>query len=246
MKILGVIPARFKSTRFPGKPLADIHGRPMVARVYERAAVVSEFSQVVVATDDQRIVEACAQYGIPTVMTSDRHPTGTDRLAEVAEKIPADLYVNIQGDEPTLAPETIRAAIRPFQGPERPDFEVSNLMTPIRKQTDLMDNTVPKVVANAKGDAVYLSRLPVPYPKETKGVVYYKQVCVYGFTPAALRAFATHEMGPLEWAEGIELLRFIENGIKVRMIVVDQDTVAVDTPSDLETVRELTRAWWSA
>ncbi|KMY68328.1 spore coat biosynthesis protein F [Desulfocarbo indianensis] len=246
MNILGVIPARYKSTRFPGKPLADIHGRPMVARVYERAAAVGELSKVVVATDDQRIEKACADLGIPTVITSDRHPTGTDRLAEVADKIAADLYVNIQGDEPTLEPDTIRAAIKPFQESERPDFEVSNLMTPIRKQTDLMDSTVPKVVANARGDAVYLSRLPVPYPKETKGVVYYKQVCVYGFTPAALRAFAGQTMGPLEWAEGIELLRFIENGIKVRMIVVDQDTVAVDTPSDLETVREVTRSWWGA
>ena len=239
MKILGVIPARYRSTRFPGKPLADIHGRPMVARVYDQAILVDAFAQVLVATDDTRIESACKELGIPTLLTRADHNTGTDRLAEVAQRVPADLYVNIQGDEPMLEPSTIIAAIEPFLGAEVPEFDVTNLMTPIRRMSDLMDSTVPKVVVNDQGDAIYLSRLPIPYPKDDHDITYYKQVCVYGFRPHALAHFAELPQGPSERAEGIELLRFIEHGIKVRMILVEQDTVAVDTPSDLEMVRKL-------
>ena len=211
----------------------------MVARVFERAVRLKEFDEVTVATDDERIEAACRKLDIPTVMTRGDHPTGTDRLAEVAQRLPADLYVNIQGDEPMLAPETILAAIRPFLEETSPGFEVSNLMTRIRNQTDLMDATVPKVVVDVNSDAVYLSRLPVPYPKDSRQISYYKQVCVYGFTPHALAAFARLEQGPLEQAEGVELLRYLEHGVKVRMVEVEQDTVAVDTPADLEVVRRL-------
>lgn len=244
MKVLGIIPARYKSSRFPGKPLADIHGLPMVARVHQRAAAVPEFDQVLVATDDERIAQACARHSIEVVMTRGDHATGTDRLAEVARKIPADLYVNIQGDEPMLAPQTIQAAIRPFLEKEKPGFEVSNLMAVVRNQTDLMDSTVPKVAVDVNSDAVYLSRLPIPYPKDSRRITYFKQVCVYGFTPQSLELFARTPQGPLEQAEGIELLRFIEHGMKVRMIPVEQDTVAVDTPADLKAVLELTQAEW--
>jgi 3-deoxy-manno-octulosonate cytidylyltransferase (CMP-KDO synthetase) len=217
----------------------DIHGKPMVVRVHERAARVAELTRVVVATDDERIAAACAEHGVETVMTRGDHATGTDRLAEVAEKVPADLYVNIQGDEPTLEPATIRAAVEPFLAAASPGFEVTNLMCRVRNQTDLMDSTVPKVVVDKAGDAVYLSRLPIPYPKDSRDITYYKQVCVYAFTPKALAEFARLEQGPLEEAEGIELLRYLEAGIKVRFAEVAQDTVAVDTPADLEVVRRL-------
>ena len=239
MKIVGVIPARYKSSRFPGKPLADIHGRPMVARVYDRARSVADFDQVLVATDDTQIESACAALGIPTVITSDRHPTGTDRLAEVATRVPADLYVNIQGDEPMVRPSSISAAIAPFLESRALDYEVTNLMTPIRRSPDIIDSTVPKVVVNDEGYAVYLSRSPIPYPKDNHQYVYQRQVCVYGFTPSALAAFARLKPGPSERAEGIELLRFIEHGIPVKFIEVDDDSVAVDTPSDLDTVRRM-------
>jgi len=237
MRILCVIPARYKSSRFPGKPLVDIHGKPMIVRVFEKAAQVRQFSEVVVATDDERIAAACAEHGVATVMTSGDHVTGTDRVGEVARKVEADLYVNVQGDEPMIAPETIEAAIAPFE--QGRDVAVTNLMTRIQRQTDLLDSTVPKVVVNARGEAVYLSRQPVPYPKEVEGLVYYKQVCVYGFTPQALEMFCSTGKGPAERAEDIELLRFIENRMIVQMIEVPQDTVAVDTPSDLEHVRAL-------
>lgn len=239
MKIVGIIPARYKSSRFPGKPLADIHGKPMVARVHERAKSVTEFQEVYVATDDEQIEAACSDLGIATVMTRPDHPTGTDRLAEVATRVPADLYVNIQGDEPMVRPSSIVAAIAPFLESKKLDYEVTNLMTPIVRSPDIIDSTVPKVVVNDDGYAVYLSRSPIPYPKDNHGYVYRRQVCVYGFTPSALAAFATLKPGPSERAEGIELLRFIEHGIPVKFIEVDDDSVAVDTPSDLETVRRM-------
>ncbi len=237
MKIIGVIPARYASSRYPGKPLADLGGKPMIWWVYQRASEVKDFKEVLVATDDDRIYSECQRLGMKVIMTSDSHPTGTDRVGEVAGKIPADLYVNIQGDEPLIAPGTIRRAIEPFY--EDNNIMVTNLMTEVKRQTDLIDSTVPKVVVNTKGEAVYLSRLPVPYPKNTDGLKYYKQICVYGFTPMALEDFCRFSKGPSERAEDIELLRFIENGIRVKMVEVDQDTVAVDTPSDLKLVRNL-------
>lgn len=239
MDILGVIPARTRSTRFPGKPLADIWGRPMVARVYDQVAKVSAFSQVMVATEDSKIKEVCDQLDIPCVMTRDDHDTGTDRVAEVAKMVSADLYVNIQGDEPLLEPDTIELAIQPFLDTSS-SVEITNLMTPIQQMAQLLDSTVPKVVVNNNSDAIFLSRSPIPYPKgDQDNTVFYKQVCVYGFSPAALEQFSRFPQGPSERAEGIELLRFIENGIRPRMLITDQDTVAVDTPNDLEVVRKI-------
>lgn len=237
MKIIGVIPARYASSRFPGKPLADIHGKPMIWWVHRQASKVPDFDSVYVATDNKQIFSECQRLGIHAIMTEDNHPTGTDRLGEVAGHIEADLYVNIQGDEPLVAPETIVRAIEPFIADK--ELEVINLMTEIKRQTDLINPTVPKVVVNSKNEAVYLSRLPVPYPKESEGLKYYKQVCVYCFTLKALELFCKHSKGPAERAEDIELLRFIENGISVQMVEVAQDTVAVDTPSDLKLVRKL-------
>jgi len=242
MRILGVIPARYRSSRFPGKPLVDIDGRPMIARVYDRAVQAPELDRVVVATDDARIEAACSALDIPVIMTRDDHRTGTDRVAEVAEREAADLYVNIQGDEPLIDPNSISAATAPFLEDEARAFEVTNLMTPVRRMSDLSDNTVPKVVVNGRGDAVYLSRLPIPYPKDNRDYDYYKQVCVYTFTPEALRRFTELSSGPSERAEGIEVLRFIEHGITVRMVMVEDDTVAVDTPGDVELVLQRLRA----
>jgi len=237
MKIIGVIPARYASSRFPGKPLATIHGKPMIWWVYKQASKVKDFQAVYVATDDERISSECRVHKMDFVMTADTHATGTDRVGEVAEQMEADLYVNIQGDEPLISPETIISAIEPFH--EEREIEVTNLMTEVKRHSDLIDTTVPKVVVNSKNEAVYLSRLPVPYPKGSEGLSYYKQVCVYGFTPKALESFCGNSKGPAERAEDIELLRFIESGISVQMVEVAQDTVAVDTPSDLELVRKL-------
>ena len=239
MKVIGVIPARYRSSRFEGKPVADICGKPMIWWVYQRAQKAKLLDEVYIATDDERIERVCRESGLHVVMTSEKHPTGTDRVAEVAEKIPADLYVNIQGDEPLLEPGTIDLAVEPFLN--NPALQVTNLMTAIRDPVDVVNFTVPKVIANAKNIGVYLTRSAAPYPKGNLDYRYYKQVCVYGFRPEALRFFKNTERGRIERIEDIEILRFIENGIPVQYIEVDSDTVAVDTPNDLERVRAMIR-----
>lgn len=243
MKIVAVIPARYGSSRFEGKPLADICGRPMIEHVYRQAEKVKEISEVYVATDDDRIVSVCKDRNMRCIMTSPSHRTGTDRVGEVSEKILADVYVNIQGDEPLIEPETIRAAIVPFLELDHIGSDkimVTNLMTRIKNPVDLVNFTVPKVIASKDGRGVFLTRSAAPFPKGSLDVMYYKQVCVYGFTPAALSFFCNYGMqygkGMVEAVEDIEILRFIENGYYVKYIEVESDTIAVDTPNDLERV----------
>ena len=241
MKIVGVIPARYESSRFRGKPLADINGKPMIWWVYQQCKKVEDFNDVYVATDDPKIYDACSELGIDVIMTSTEHRTGTDRVGEVAEKIVADLYVNIQGDEPMIEPETIKAAIKPFYS--NPDLQLTNLMTKIKNPVDVVNFTIPKVITNKDGLGVYLTRATAPYPKGTLNYDYYKQVCVYGFKPDVLKFYCDYGKkygkAKVEAVEDIEILRFIENGYKVQFIEVDSDTVAVATEKDLEKVRNL-------
>lgn len=238
MKIIGVIPARYKSSRFEGKPLADICGKPMIWWVYQQCMKVDDFDEVYVATDDERIFNKCEELDIKVIMTSDTHKTGTDRIGEVARKIPADLIVNIQGDEPLLEPETIKAAIKPFY--TNPDLQISNLMTKINDPVDVVNVTVPKVITNNEGIGIFLTRAAAPCPKGSLDYSYYKQVCVYGFKPEALQFYCDYGIkygkAKIEAIEDIEILRFIENGYKVQYIEVDSNTIAVDTPNDLEKV----------
>ena len=243
MKIIGVIPARYASSRFPGKPLVDIEGKPMIWWVYSQCKKVKEIDEVYIATDSDIIAETCEALGLNVVMTSSDHKTGTDRVGEVAEKVEADLIINIQGDEPLLEPETIRAAIIPFFSQK--DLLVTNLKTKITNPIDVVNFTVPKVITNKDNVGVYLTRSTAPYPKGSLEYEYYKQVCVYGFKPEALKFFCEYGKkygkGKIEAIEDIEILRFIENGYKVQYIDVESATVAVDTPNDLEKVRELVR-----
>ena len=236
MKIIAVIPARYKSSRFEGKPLVDICGKLMIERVYLQAKKVSEFTDVYVATDDNRIYTACISKNINCIMTSDQHQTGTDRVGEVARKISADLYVNIQGDEPLIEPETIREVIMPFIENEKSTIQVTNLMTEIKEPVDLINPTVPKVITSLDGRGIYLTRSVAPFPKSNINVKYYKQVCVYGFTPEALEFYCKSPRGKIESIEDIEILRFIESGYHVKYIEVESNTIAVDTPNDLEKV----------
>ncbi|WP_028505920.1 3-deoxy-manno-octulosonate cytidylyltransferase [Ruminococcus sp. FC2018] len=241
MKIIGVIPARYKSSRFPGKPLADICGKPMIWWVYQQCKKVDDFHEVYVATDSQEIFDVCMSLNIEVIMTSESHKTGTDRIGEVARRIPADLIVNIQGDEPLLESSTIKAAIEPFYNNSH--LQVSNLMTKIKDPVDLVNCTVPKVLTNKDGIGVFLTRTTAPYPKGSIDYSYYKQVCVYGFKPEALNFYCDYGIkygkAKLEAIEDIEILRFIENGYKVQYVEVDSETVAVDTPNDLERVRTI-------
>lgn len=236
MRIVAVIPARYKSSRFEGKPLADIHGKPMIWWVYQQVKKVKQLDEVYVATDDERIEAVCNDFGMNVIMTSSSHATGTDRICEVSIKVKADIFINVQGDEPMIEPEIIIKAINPLL--EKSDLLVSNLMTKINNPVDLINNTVPKVISNKDGIGLYLTRSASPYPKGSLDISYYKQVCVYGFRPEALEFFASAERGAVEKVEDIEILRFIENGYKVQFIEVNSDTIAVDTPLDLELVRK--------
>ena len=237
MEIVGIIPARYQSSRFPGKPLAEICGKPMIYWVYSQTKKVKELNEVYVATDDKKIEEACKENNINVIMTSSKHKTGTDRIGEVARIIKADLYINIQGDEPLIEPETIRKAILPFYDDR--NLEVTNLMTKIKDPVDALNFTVPKVITNKDNIGIYLTRAMAPYPKGKIDYNFYKQVCVYGFKPDALEFFCNSERGKIESIEDIEILRFIESGYKVQYIEVESETVAVDTPNDLEKVRKI-------
>lgn len=237
MEIVGVIPARYRSSRFPGKPLVDICGKPMIWWVYQQCLKVKQINQVFVATEDQRIIDVCKNMNINVLLTSDQCATGTDRVGEVAKKIPAELYLNIQGDEPLIDPEVIACAIKPFFSD--PNLQVSNLMTKITDPIEVVNFTIPKVITNAEKIGIFLTRSPVPYPKGSISYNYYKQTCVYGFKPEALDFFCRMPRGRIETIEDIEILRFIENGYRVQYVEVDSHNVAVDTPNDLEKVRQI-------
>ena len=236
MKIIGVIPSRYESSRFPGKPLAEICGKPMIYWVYRQAVKVKEFDDVIVATDDERIADVCRQYEMNVLMTSKEHPTGTDRLGEVAKLIEADFYVNIQGDEPLIEPETIKKVVDYKM--ERPETEVINTITPIREEFEITSNTCVKVVTNSEDDGIYLSRSPIPYPKKGQEITYYKHLGLYGLSRKALLFYASEKRTKLEQIEDIEMLRFVENHINIKFVTVDSATIAVDRAEDIARVEE--------
>ena len=236
MKIIGVIPARYESSRFPGKPLADICGKPMVWWVYNRAIKVSCLDEVLVATDDARIFDTCKQYSIPVIMTDKKHRNGSERLSEVAKKVVADIYVTIQGDEPLLEAETINKVVETIL--EDDSITCATLKTPYHNPVDVINGTTPKVVADLNGDILLFTRSAVPYPKAALDYIIYKPIGVYAFRRETLVKYGELEMGPLEKAEDIELLRLVEHGYKIRIAEVASETVAVDTYKDLERVRK--------
>lgn len=237
MKIIGVIPARYKSSRFPGKPLADICGKPMIWWVYNRAKLVTRLDEVVVATDDERIVDECKKYGINAMMTSKEHRNGSERLSEVARKTDGDIYVTIQGDEPLLEPSTIEKVLDTIFS--EPDIPCATLKTAYHNPVDVINGTTPKVVTDLKGDILLFTRSPVPYPKAALDYIIYKPIGVYAFKRDMLLKYGELKMGPLEKAEEIELLRLVEHGYKIRISEVESETVAVDTYKDLERVRRV-------
>ena len=237
-KIIGLIPSRLASTRFPRKPLADILGRPMIWWTYMRAKQAKLLDELYVCTESDEIKKVCGSFGAPVIMTSDRHASGTDRLAEAATKVKGDFYVNVQGDEPMIDPRCIDVLCKYLL--DHPDVYVCNTMAEITDPMDLINPTVPKIVPTIGNRFLYGSRAPVPFPKGAIGYKFWRQVCIYGFSPAALRFFADHpEEGPVERIEGIELMRFVEHGHPLQMIPVESDNIAVDTPNDLEKVRKI-------
>jgi 3-deoxy-manno-octulosonate cytidylyltransferase (CMP-KDO synthetase) len=237
MKVVGVIPARYNSSRFKGKPLADICGKPMVWWVHRQLKMVEELAEVYVATDDIRIQNVCDEYGIKSVMTADNHRTHLDRLYEVSTKVDADFYINVNGDEPLIEVEAIRKILPEDTNPN--SFYVSNLMTDLVNPLEAVDFSKIKIATDVFGYGLYLARSPIPYPKGTYNYIYKKFVGVQCFTKSALEFCSSVKRGPLEEAEDIDEFRFLENGQKIKFIEAVATTLSVDTPKDLEKVRSI-------
>lgn len=231
-----VIPARYGSTRLPGKPLADIAGKPMVQHVYERALEVSNVHAVIIATDDERVAEAVRGFGGRSVMTSRDHLSGTDRLAEIMAHVDADIYINLQGDEPLVRPSDIEALAAGMLA----DAEVSvgTLCHPISAHEAEDPNTV-KVVLAANGNALYFSRSPIPFPRDSESASYLKHVGVYAYRRGVLAEYPSLPQPMLECAEKLEQLRLMAAGYCIRAYVVEPTGPGVDTPKCLEKVRAL-------
>jgi len=236
MKIIAIIPARYSSTRFPGKPLADICGKPMIWWVYERASQVKQFSDVFVAIDDERIRIACVELGIKYIMTRKDHPEHISRIHEVSDKIQADLYVCVNGDEPLISPVCIEQTL-PKEQPTGIYFGGA-----MRKMSDAAETFDPsriKVVVSDTGRCLYITRATAPYPKGSLMFAYNKYVGIECFTKEALDFFVNTPQANLEHIEDIDHLRFLEHGQELHFSYVDSESISVDTPKDLEKVRLL-------
>jgi 3-deoxy-manno-octulosonate cytidylyltransferase (CMP-KDO synthetase) len=234
MKIIAVIPARYQSTRFPGKPLADICGKPMLWWVYNQVRKVKQFSEVVAAIDDERLQSVCETYDIPFVMTKNNHPEHISRVHEVSEKIKADLYVCVNGDEPLISPTCIETVL------EKVDVKSNFFTGAMRKLVDpveTIDSANLKVVATETGRCVYISRIPVPFPKGTLLFKYNKYVGIECFSKEALDFFVNTPQGIVEKVEDIDHLRFLEHGKTLNFVPVESESISVDTTKDLEKVR---------
>ncbi len=247
IRTLGVIPARYASTRLPAKPLVDLLGKPMIQRVYERARMARSLDQVVVATDDERIASVVRSFGGTAIMTSPDLRSGTDRMAAVAEQMPADLYVNVQGDEPLIDPAMIDQAVRLMD--EDPSAQVGTLARRITSVDDLRSPSVVKVVMEHTGRARYFSRSPIPFVRDEPSPErwlerheFYKHIGLYVFRGEFLKTYVNLPQSKLELAEGLEQLRVIENGYAIRVGVTDLDSIPIDTPQDVERVTRLLRA----
>lgn len=245
-KILGLIPARYASTRFPGKPLADIGGKPMIQRVYERASSILEYAYV--ATDDDRIANVVRSFGGRVVMTADTHKSGTDRCAEALNKVEAELgikfhaVINIQGDEPFIEPKQIELLASAFDNEQT---EIATLVKPVDNQADLISPNKPKVVLSLEGNALYFSRQPIPYLRGVEiekwldsDIKYYNHIGMYGYRSDVLGKITKLPLGILEKTESLEQLRWLENGYSIKVLETELESLSIDTPEDLQALKD--------
>jgi 3-deoxy-manno-octulosonate cytidylyltransferase (CMP-KDO synthetase) len=239
-KVVVVIPARYGSTRLPGKPLVSLNGQPMIQRVYARAKSARRVDRVIVATDDDRIVKAVNSFGGEARMTRADHRTGTERVAEVAAHVEGDVFVNVQGDEPLLDPVAVDTAVAALL--EDPGAAVATVATPIKIPGDIMDPNVVKVVLDFDDNALYFSRAPIPWVRDTGNTIqvrHLKHLGLYVFQREALLEYPTLPQGELERIEQLEQLRWMENGTKIRVAEVEHDAISVDVPEDVARVEKL-------
>ena len=232
-QVTAIIPARWASTRFPGKPLVKLRGKPLLQHVWERAGRAKLVDRVIVATDDMRIAEAAFAFGAEVALTSSKHPTGTDRLAEVASKLKsAPIILNVQGDEPDIAPSTIDRLAQALQ--DDPALGMVTAANPIADRSDIGNPNVVKVVADLAGRALYFSRSTIPHDRDGDGgIKYFRHQGIYGYRRKVLLDFVKWKPTPLEKAEKLEQLRALEHGVSIGVIVVKKGSVGVDVPADL-------------
>lgn len=236
IKIIGVIPARYASTRFPGKPLVDICGKPMIWWVYQQLSLVKQIEKVYVALDDERVAQVCNDYNIPFEMTRNDHKTHLDRLSEFAKKIDADFYININGDEPLMKPEYVQFLL-PSTDVDSRNFYFANAMTEINDPIEVIDVARIKITTDVNGYGLYMARTPIPYPKGHAKFKYKKFVGIQCATKSALLFCGVTPRSDIEDIEDIDEYRFLEHGKKIKFINVPADTLSVDTLKDLEKVR---------
>jgi 3-deoxy-manno-octulosonate cytidylyltransferase (CMP-KDO synthetase) len=239
LNIVAVIPARYASTRLPGKPLADLDGRPMIEHVYRRVAASKIVSDVIVATDDLRIATRVNQFGGKVKLTKATHETGTDRLAEVAASLDCDVVINVQGDEPLVDPRALDELTAPFVHDRT--VQMTTLFRRIHEAAELTNPNVVKVVIDRGGFAMYFSRAPIPYVRDPRGgwPPLYRHIGLYAYRRSVLLVLATLEPTPLERAEALEQLRALEHGIRIKAVETDHESFEVNTPEDLAQVRKL-------
>jgi len=238
MKKIGVIPCRYNSSRFPGKPLALISGKPMMWHVYQRALESGVLDEVYIATDDERIVKASDKLKLNSIITSSQHKTGTDRVTEVANKVQADYYVNIQGDEPFIEPNAIRLVTQAIVDCSDPLIQATNAYTLMQNTSDVIDTNTVKVIMDFNKRALAYSRQPIPYPKENIAT-YYKQLGLYAFKRSGLQVFDEKVSADLEKTEGVEMYRLLEHGHAIQMVRTNDASISVDTPSDLSRAQKM-------
>jgi 3-deoxy-manno-octulosonate cytidylyltransferase (CMP-KDO synthetase) len=241
--VIAVIPARYGSTRLPGKPLVTLAGKSMIQRVYERVKLAQRVNRVIVATDDDRILKAVQEFGGEARMTRPDHRTGTERVAEVAAHESGDVFVNVQGDEPLLDPAAVDTAVGALL--KEPQVTIATVATPIKVPADIMDPNICKVVLDFDENALYFSRAPIPWVRDTAGHVqarHLKHLGLYVFRREALLDYPTLPQGELERIEQLEQLRWLENGWKIRVAEVEHDAVSVDVPDDIARVEKLLAA----
>jgi 3-deoxy-manno-octulosonate cytidylyltransferase (CMP-KDO synthetase) len=245
MEIFGIIPARYQSTRLPGKPLAIIGGKPMIQRVYEQCMQSSVLAGVVVATDDERIVEVVKGFGGNVVLTGAQHPSGTDRCFEAAQKMglsEESVIINIQGDEPFINPKQIDLLATCF---DDANTNIATLVKRLTKMEELESVTTAKVVLDANSNAMYFSRSPIPFVRNEQkenwlaNYIFYKHIGIYGYKYKVLEQLVALKQTPLELAESLEQLRWLEQGFKIKVKITDYEAFAVDTPNDLEIANKM-------
>ncbi len=236
MKAIAVIPARYESTRLPGKPLKDICGKTMIHRVYEAVVSTKLFDEIIVATDDTRIANEVSSFHGQSVMTSSDCKSGTDRVFEASRSKDCDVIVNVQGDEPFIDDKTLSELLEAFKDPE---VEVASLMTQIANETDYSNPNCVKVVCDNNNNALYFSRSPLPYSRDAVEFTSYRHIGVYAFRKDTLGLFVKLNQGKLELIEKLEQLRLLENGIKIRMVKTDYQGIGIDTQHDLDKAIEI-------